>query len=163
WFWLVLLVCFFMIRALFTSTPEAVEGVAEPEIQVLSPETQQDVVREVMNVGLATQEAGVQVFHGRLREPAESAFDKLKQMSPEDTLPLTQEDERHGAVIMLVPEPARKQTQERPWINALRFGATVLTTAWAGAAQQGVDLLHNPEKFAVGLPYALGLLAMLGM
>ena len=39
----------------------------------------------------------------------------------------------------------------------------MLTTTWAGAAHQGVNLLREPERFAVGLPYSLGLLAILGV
>jgi membrane-associated protease RseP (regulator of RpoE activity) len=39
---------------------------------------------------------------------------------------------------------------------------TFLTTTFAGAAHQGVNLLRQPEQFAVGLPYSLGLLAILG-
>ena len=33
----------------------------------------------------------------------------------------------------------------------------------AGAAHQGVNLLHEPSRFIVGLPYAFGLLAILGV
>lgn len=166
WFWLALVLCFFAIRALLISSAMPAETAAEPEFQMLPPEKQQDVVREVMDVGLATEQAGVRTFHGRLREPAVTVYDKLQRASPEGTVPLLQEDERHGAVIVLLPKPVEEQTLERPgrvWVNALLFGLTVLTTTWAGAAQQGVDLLQNPGEFAVGLPYALGLLAMLGM
>jgi membrane-associated protease RseP (regulator of RpoE activity) len=42
------------------------------------------------------------------------------------------------------------------------FGLTFLTTTWAGALQQGVNLLAEPGKFAIGLPYSIGLMAILG-
>src|SRR5262245_40395490 len=166
WFWLGLLLCFWVLWALLASSPRAAERAAEPAFQMLPPEEQPEVVREVMHVRLAMEEAGVRTFHGRLREPAATAYDKLQRAFPEGTVPLLQEDERHGAVIVLLPKPVEEQTLERPvrpWVNALLFGLTVLTTTWAGAAHQGVDLLRNPGQFAVGLPYALGLLAILGI
>ncbi len=35
-------------------------------------------------------------------------------------------------------------------------------TTWAGALPAGVNLLQHPEQFAVGLPYSLGLVLILG-
>jgi membrane-associated protease RseP (regulator of RpoE activity) len=163
WFWLGLLLSFFVIRSLLMPSRKVAEKVAEPKFQMLAPEQQQNVVREVMDVQLATEEAGVKTFHGQLRESAESAYAKLQRASPEGTMPLIQEDERPHAVIMLLPKPVQQQSKERPWINALLFVATIVTTTLAGAAQQGVDLLQHPDQFAVGLPYALGLLSILGM
>jgi membrane-associated protease RseP (regulator of RpoE activity) len=39
---------------------------------------------------------------------------------------------------------------------------TFATTTWAGALHQGVDILQNAANFAVGLPYSIGLLLILG-
>jgi membrane-associated protease RseP (regulator of RpoE activity) len=166
WFWLMLLFSFFVIRGLLAPSPRAAEMTAEPEIQMLPPEKQLEVVREVMNVRMATEEAGVRTFHGRLLEPALQAYDKLQRASPEGAVPHLQEDERHGAVIVVRPKSVEESALERsgfPWMNVLLFAATVLTTTFAGAAHQGVDLLRSPEQFAVGLPYALGLLMILGV
>lgn len=61
---------------------------------------------------------------------------------------------------------AELPVQERPVRPALHwalFGLTFLTTTFAGAAHQGVNLLRQPEKFAVGLPYSLALLSILGL
>jgi membrane-associated protease RseP (regulator of RpoE activity) len=59
---------------------------------------------------------------------------------------------------------AKQGALERPnW--ALHWGlffATMATTTWAGALHAGVNLLHQPGRFAVGLPYSLGLLLILG-
>jgi len=77
-----------------------------------------------------------------------------------------QPDEQFGAAIMLVPESAEQAVAEepaRPWVNGLLFALTVGTTTWAGAAHQGVNLLSEPGRFTVGLPYALGLLLILGV
>src|SRR5919205_1165964 len=51
----------------------------------------------------------------------------------------------------------------RPWVHWGLFAVTLVTTTMAGAAQQGVNLLRAPSRFPVGLPYALGLLAILGV
>lgn len=51
----------------------------------------------------------------------------------------------------------------RPWVHWLLFVLTILTTTWAGALHQGINLLQDPSQFTVGLPYALGLLAILGV
>jgi len=53
---------------------------------------------------------------------------------------------------------------EKPkWaLHWLLFLATLATTTWAGALNAGVNLLQQPERFTVGLPYSLGLLVILG-
>jgi membrane-associated protease RseP (regulator of RpoE activity) len=48
-------------------------------------------------------------------------------------------------------------------VNLVLFLATVVTTVYAGARQQGVNLIDQPGQFVVGLPYALSLLAVLGV
>ena len=48
-------------------------------------------------------------------------------------------------------------------INVLLLLATLITTVAAGARQQGVNLLENPELFTAGLPYAIALLSILGV
>ncbi len=77
-----------------------------------------------------------------------------------------QEDEQLGAAIILVPKSVEQATMERPvrpWVNWLLFSLTVVTMTSAGAAHQGVNLFNEPASFAVGLPYAMGLLAVLGV
>jgi membrane-associated protease RseP (regulator of RpoE activity) len=48
-------------------------------------------------------------------------------------------------------------------LHWLLFGLTVITTTWAGANHQGVDLAQDPGRFFVGLPYSIGLLLILGV
>jgi membrane-associated protease RseP (regulator of RpoE activity) len=145
------------------------EAVAVPVVagpRMLLPDEQPAVIRQVMDVRLATEHNGVMAFRGPLRQPAEQVFEQLKRESGQQVVPLVQEDEQLGAAVVLVPKPAEQAARERPvrpWVNWLLFGLTVLTTTWAGAAHQGVDLLREPGRFAVGLPYALGLLAILGV
>jgi hypothetical protein len=81
-------------------------------------------------------------------------------------LPLVQTDEQLGAKIILMPKPADASAATapvRPWLHWLLFALTVITTTWAGAAHQGVDLAREPERFTAGLPYSVGLLLILGV
>ncbi|MDE3084300.1 MAG: site-2 protease family protein, partial [Verrucomicrobiota bacterium] len=139
---------------------------APAEPRMLHEAEQPEEIRQIMNVRIATEENGVRVFRGRLREPADAAQEKLEPVFAPQNVTLLQEDERLGAAILLVPKPvekARMNKPVRPWIHWLLFGLTVLTTTWAGAAHQGINLLHEPARFTVGLPYSLGLLAILGL
>ncbi len=49
-----------------------------------------------------------------------------------------------------------------PW-PALLFLATLATTTWAGALHQGVNLLSEPARWMLGVPYALALVGILGI
>jgi len=166
WFWVALLVCFFLIFSMLgMPTPKTSEEPAEP--RMIHEQEQPDAIKEIMSVRVATEEpSGVRVFRGRLRESAARAYEKLRTGLSDRTFPMMQEDEELGASILLVPKPIDKATMEhpaRPWVNWLLFGLTILTTTWAGAAHQGVNLVREPGRFAVGLPYSLALLAILGV
>ncbi len=79
--------------------------------------------------------------------------------------PLLQEDEYKRTRLLFVPldsKLAAKKPARSPWLNIGLFVATVVTTTWAGATHQGVNLLEEPSRFAVGLPYSLGLMLILG-
>lgn len=51
----------------------------------------------------------------------------------------------------------------RPIWSLVLFLATLLTTTWAGAIHRGVNLLQQPERWTIGLPYAVALLTILGI
>ena len=51
----------------------------------------------------------------------------------------------------------------RPLVNLALFVATLVTTTFAGAAHQGVNLLERPEAWTAGLPYGLGVMLILGV
>jgi membrane-associated protease RseP (regulator of RpoE activity) len=165
WFWIALLVCFWLIAAI-AGMPEA-----EPEPEGSGPRmipdtAQPDVIKEVMSVNVATEDdAGIRTFRGRLRVPAEAAHGQLRRAFGDQSVPLLQEDDETEAAVVLMPGHAGRRRDQpiRPWVHWLLFGLTVVTTTWAGAAHQGVNLLREPERFGVGLPYSLGLLAILGV
>lgn len=107
----------------------------------------------------------VVVFEGQLAgEPEDTLTELESRFAGTGTLPILQEDEFDRPVLVLVP---RKMFETRSkdrsvWINLGLFLATIATTTWAGALHQGVNLLEQPQQFTVGLPYALGLMLILG-
>lgn len=161
WFWLMLLVLF---GAAWFVLHRSARSATLDDVRPL--DFAPDAIREVMDVKVAAEESGVQIFRGRLLEPASIAYEKLKAAFANQAVPLIQEDQQLGATIMVMPKPVEKEVMERRthiWVNWLLFFATFLTTTWAGAAHQGVNLLSEPGRFVVGLPYSLGLLAILGV
>jgi hypothetical protein len=164
-FWLALLICLWVLIGMAPSESEPGAGDTGP--RMLQESEQPEAIRSVMRVDVATEESdGTRAFRGRLREAAEAAYRRLKTGSPAGFVPLLQEDESSQAAILLVPENIERKTVERPvrlWIHWLLFALTFATTTWAGAAHQGVNLLNEPGRFTVGLPYSLALLAILGV
>ena len=162
-FWMGLLFCFWLISMLCGTNAESAPVTTA---RLLTPDDQPVAVKEAMDVRFAEEENGVRIFRGRLREPAAAVYARLKRAFGAESAPMVQADEQFGAAILLIPESVEKEVAEkhaRPWMNWLLFALTIGTTTWAGAAHQGVDLLREPGRFAVGLPYALGLLAILGV
>ncbi len=110
------------------------------------------------------------IFEGNLRARPESALDVLKGRFREKFgkryRVLLQQDAEERPVIVAVPNEeteSREATPSSPLINVLLLLATVVTTTIAGAAHHGVNLFLEPLKFTVGLPYALGIMAILGI
>ena len=166
-FWLLLLLCFWLIWAMVGTQESTTVDTAPAGPRMLHEEEQPEAVRDVMKVQVATEEpTGVRIFRGRLRESASAAFERLKRNLGRETVPMLQEDDQLEASIVLMPRPVEQAAlgrEVRPLVNWLLFGLTVITTTWAGAAHQGVDLIREPGRFAVGLPYSLALLAILGI
>jgi membrane-associated protease RseP (regulator of RpoE activity) len=165
-FWLAILLCLLLIWVV--SAAQRRVAVAGPDFgpRMLNEADQPEAVRQVMDVRIAIKENGVQLFRGPLRDSASVSFEKLTRALPKGFLALVQEDDQLGAKIVLIPKPQEEETLRkpvRPWLHWLLFGLTVLTTTWAGASHQGVDLAQEPGRFIVGLPYAVGLLLILGV
>lgn len=166
WFWFALLVCFWLIAAI-AGLPETDSVGAEGSGPRMIPDTSQpDPIKDVMSVNVATEDDdGVRTFRGRLRVPAEAAHERLRGAFGEQSVPLLQEDDEAEAAVVLMPGRAGRRGDQpiRLWVHWLLFGLTVVTTTWAGAAHQGVNLLREPARLGLGLPYSLGLLAILGV
>ncbi len=166
-FWLALFFCLLLIWTL-SATQRRLAAAAGPALgpRMLNEAEQPEVVRQVMDVKIAIAEKGVQLFRGPLRDSASVTFDRLNGALGKSFVPLVQEDEQLGAKIVLIPKGSEEGVSRkpvRPWLHWLLFGLTLVTTTWAGASHQGVDLAQEPGKFAVGLPYAIGLLLILGV
>jgi membrane-associated protease RseP (regulator of RpoE activity) len=92
-------------------------------------------------------------------------FRKIQEVfKGEPVTPMLLEGEGNEVRVRLLPglETAVPEKQPRWWLHWSLFLATVVTTTWAGALHAGVNLLQQPERFTVGLPYSLGLLLILG-
>ncbi len=163
-FLLVAVLNFILLVWLFRRTASGARAQL-PKPRIILPDEHPTVITELMDVCIATQEDGIRLFRGLLRAPADESFARLKAACGNDTISLLQPDEKMGTSIILMDRPlelARVEKPARPVLHWGLFFLTLLTTTWAGAAYQGISLLQNPEKYGVGIPYALGLLAILG-
>ncbi len=165
WFWLLMLVGLWVLLHVGRHDPVPATGETGP--RMLPAAEQPAVVREVMRVDVATEQSeGTRIFRGRLNQPAAAAYARLRTALGDDTVPLLQQDDTAPAAIVLMPKPAARTAIERPirpWVHWLLFALTIATTTWAGAAHQGVNVLREPARILAGLPYSLGLMAILGV
>jgi len=104
-------------------------------------------------------------FEGKLRGKTEEMFKKIRDaFAGEPVTPLLLEGDHNEVRVVMLPGAVAAPPMQRPkWaLHWLLLLATVATTTWAGALNAGVNLFHEPARFAVGLPYSLGLLTILG-
>jgi len=177
-FWAALLLPFLVIPLLrgvgrFPSGEEAVARVeAEQEaqevrwrkerLQVVGPLG--DRVAGEMEIEATRYEEEVIIFEGKLRGDPEPAYERLARSFAEvNRSPRLLEGERGRTVVVAMPvSPEQgKPARRRLGVPLLLLVATLITTTWAGALHQGVDLWQEPARFAVGLPYSLALMAIL--
>jgi Zn-dependent protease len=171
WLWMMMLLLIWVVWSLVAGTMQSEAASVEKSAEDLGPrmilpDEQPSLIRELMDVRVAQEDDGVQAFRGRLRQRADATLDRLQQSLPDTIVPLVQQDEQFGAAIILMPLPVERAVLEkpvRPALHWLLLGLTFLTTTWAGAMHQGVNLLEEPGRFTVGLPYSIGLLSILGI
>jgi membrane-associated protease RseP (regulator of RpoE activity) len=166
-FWLAMFFCLLLMWVV-SAAQRRLAAAAGPDLgpRMLNEAEQPEAVRQVMDVKIAIKENGVQLFRGPLRDSASVSFERLNRTLPKGFVPFVQEDEQLGAKIVLIPKPVEEDVSRkpvRPWLHWLLFGLTLITTTWAGASHQGVDLAQEPGRFTVGLPYSIGLLLILGV
>ena len=128
---------------------------------------------------------GSLVLRGKLLVDPDTAYETLqRRFENTDTSAFLQEDEAGKPIIVLKSSAmqthsqsmlpgmksgsqdavlsAGEEKQRAPWLNFILFILTLGTTTWVGAAYQGINLWNEPGRFAAGLPYALGLMLILG-
>ena len=120
---------------------------------------------DIFTTRFQRREGEAMIVEGELQIPSDQAHEQLQRRFAEtEYLPMLQTGNTGEPVLVLLPRRmvTRPGAKNRPWLNGLLLLATLLTTVWAGALHQGVNLLNEPERFTVGLPYALALLLILG-
>jgi len=169
-FWFLLLFAFYAMYAWGArSAANRAAGMASPPPPVMATDRIAACQAKLAPLMAITghQESGeILQFNGRLRGKPDEAFQKIREaFAGEPVSPMLLEGEENQSRVLLVPESETKPgAPERPnWaLHWLLFFATLATTTWAGALHAGVDLLRQPERFTVGLPYSLALLLILG-
>lgn len=106
------------------------------------------------------QGAGVR-FQGTLVAGPETTVAALRQrLEPYGFSPLLLSERE----ILILPTPTGKQTEAGPpWLQILLFVATIATTLFVGALQQGVNPFVDPASLLSGFPFSLSLLSILGV
>ena len=126
-------------------------------------------VRSVLAVTGHEVHGDTVLFEGRLKTSPEAALAELREVfAPDRLTPLLRE--ATGAEVRLALFPETKGLVQQPivveepkWrVHLLLFLLTLLMTTWAGALHAGVNLLQEPGRIAVGFPYSLGLMLILG-
>jgi membrane-associated protease RseP (regulator of RpoE activity) len=123
------------------------------------------VAREI-DVQRSYVEQGMPAVEGTLRSDPTLAFGELeKRLAPWHVTPLL--ESLGGKTVRLLALPVAVEERLRRGssrtVNLVLFLATLATTVFAGATHRGVNLLEDPARFVVGLPYAVALLGILGI
>jgi hypothetical protein len=167
-FWLILALVFFLAYTL--GTQNALRLAAQQKGTPPVPKEALDALESKLLPLLAVTRRKVMgnafEFDGILRGRAEETFRGIREAFSGGTLkPLLLEGEENEVRVLLVPkQQVEQEAAQRPkwWLHWLLFAATFATTTWAWALHAGVNLLEQPWRLAVGLPYSLGLMLILG-
>jgi membrane-associated protease RseP (regulator of RpoE activity) len=124
------------------------------------------LVAPVIDVDRSYVEHGMAAAEGTLRADSTHVFGELeKRLAPWHVTPLLESLGGHAVRVLALPVAVEEQLRRGSsgTVNILLFLATLATTVFAGGMHRGVNLLQDPARFAVGLPYAVALLAILGV
>ena len=171
-FWVILLLVFMVAYALGARRTAARMGAPPDQSGALAPAISPEALAALESrlapmLAITGHKAfgNVVQFRGHLRGKAEEMFRRIREaFAGEPVTPMLLEGDEGDVRLLLLPSQQVVQASEKPkWaLHWLLFFATVATTTWAGALHAGVNLLQEPGRFAVGLPYGLGLLLILG-
>lgn len=107
---------------------------------------------------------GRAVFRGARRPDADLAFASVENALRERGLDLWLLDAPEDqAIVVVAAANAVPTLRKRPLLNLVLLVATLATMTWAGAIHHGINILNEPARWTVGLPYALALLLILGV
>ncbi len=133
------------------------------EIEDRFIEEMRDQVKDILLIDhVSLQHRGkVVLFTGHLLWDAETAFSLLyERLRGRGLLPsLRRQKERD--ILLIAPAP-REPGRSRPLINLLLFLATIITTLFVGAFNEGFNPLRYPSTLRFGAPFAAALLLILG-
>lgn len=123
------------------------------------------VVAPVLDVRRTYVRGDLTIAEGRLKTTSSRAFDQLQRLLAPQRTPLIESVGNGVSRIVGLPGTVSDAVQRRSrlWVNAVLFLATIVTTVWAGALHQGINLAADPGQLLVGVPYAAALLAILGV
>jgi membrane-associated protease RseP (regulator of RpoE activity) len=170
-FWLVLVLVFVLAYSLGAQRTAVKRKAAQGQVNeapAIAPETLAALRSKLAPMLAITGHkalGNVVQFTGHLRGEPEEMFRKIREAFAADPVtPMLLEGEENDVRLVVLPGRQTETKSERTnWVvPSLLLFATLLTTTWAGALDAGVDLLKEPERFPVGLPYSLGLLLILG-
>jgi len=167
-FWLLLLAVFYFAYSLGargTAARIAADRTAPPVIPSDKLAAAEAKVAPMMSITGRKAVGDAFQFEGHLKGPPDESFRLIRQaFAGEAVTPVMLDGDANDVRLVVLPGRANARAGEKPkwWLHWLLFIATVATTTWAGALSAGVNLLQQPERFAVGLPYSLGLLLILG-
>ena len=139
------LALFFLIGAM--EAPKRDIRIETPAVDLRpAPQVQID---DVLDVRRERREGDVIILDGRVRTEPDAAYDTLsRRFKGTEWTPLIQEGESHEQRVMLIPASSDRSTLavRGPGINILLAALTLVTTTWAGALHQGVNLLAQPGR-----------------
>jgi membrane-associated protease RseP (regulator of RpoE activity) len=166
--WLILLAGFYFAYSFGARAAAAKLAVAQPAAPPSIPAGVLAAFERKLEPILAITghkgQGGILQFEGKLRGKAEEMFSKIREAFRADPVtPMLLEGEGHDVRVLFLPSHEQPVQENSNWLlHASLFLAALATTTWAGALHAGVNLLQQPERFSVGLPYSLGLMLILG-
>lgn len=129
-----------------------------------APPTVPGGLDDVFRVDAADRVGDAVVLRGELLVSPGEAFGRLEaRLAGAGFTPFLQRGADGRPVVLLTPAADPPAAADRPWLNLLLLGLTLVTTAAAGAHHAGADLWREPGRIVEGLAYAVPLLLVLGV
>lgn len=119
------------------------------------------VLEDVMTIDEALIKRDALVFRGMPLLPVDEAFELMRErLGRMGFVPMIS---RRGNGYEVRVAPESHPAPSNPLINVLLFLLTVGSTLLVGAGMSGVDIIAHPEGFSAGIPFAVSILAILGV